>query len=348
MPMTDSSAARTSTARTSTAGPSAADGPTPPARTPSPGTIARYQVPRASKSSLAAATTFGPLLASIIAIALVPLPWSLLLVPVAAAFLVRTFILMHDCCHGSLFRSHRANDSIGFVAGVLTATPFMQWRRDHAIHHATSGCLDARGVGDIRTLTVREYLDSGRWSRFAYRCYRNPFVLLGVGPVWLLLKQRWRTKETAGRRERASVHATNIGLLAMLTGLVFLLGPLKFLVVYLPAVELATAAGIWLFYVQHQFEGAYWERRDAWNFGSAAIAGSSYLRLPRVLDWITGSIAFHHVHHLSPRIPHYNLRRSHDENPALGPVHVMTLRESLRTFSLKLWDEDARAMIGWR
>ncbi len=321
---------------------------TPPVHTSSAKTFARYQAPGTWKSAAATATTIGPLLAIFAAMVLVPLPWTLLLIPVAAAFLVRTFILMHDCCHGSLFRSHRANESVGFIAGVLTATPLKQWRRDHAIHHATSGCLDARGVGDIWTLTVREYLDAGRWVRLAYRCYRNPLFLLGIGPVWLLVRQRWRTKKTAGPRERANVYLTNVGVLAMLAALAFLLGPVKLLVTYLPAVELATAVGIGLFYVQHQFEGAYWARRGAWDYGSAAIAGSSYLRRPRLLDWITGHIAFHHVHHLNPRIPHYNLRRSHEESAMFGSIHVLTVRDSMRAFSLKLWDEDARAMIVWR
>jgi omega-6 fatty acid desaturase (delta-12 desaturase) len=268
---------------------------------------------------------------------------------VAAGFLVRTFIIMHDCGHGAFFRSRRANDIVGFITGVLTLTPYLQWRRDHAIHHATSGDLEERGHGDVSTLTVREYLALGRWRRFTYRVYRNPLVMLGIGPVWLIgIKHRFHTKDTAGRREIVNVHATNLAILALFVATSLLIGPLKVVALYLPAMFLAGATGIWMFYVQHQFEDTYWAVPPQWDYTTAAVAGSSFFRLPRVLDWITGSIGYHHIHHLSPRIPFYNLRRCHDENPAFGVARMLTLRESIRTFRLKLWDEERGRMIGWR
>jgi omega-6 fatty acid desaturase (delta-12 desaturase) len=307
----------------------------------------QYETPRTGKSVLAVITSIGPLVLAFTLIALLPLGWSLLLIPIAALLMVRTFVLMHDCCHGSLFRSRRANAIVGFVAGVLTLTPFAQWRRDHAIHHASSGSLEHRGIGDIRTMTVNEYRSSSRWSRLHYRLYRHPLVLLGVGPAWLLIKQRWHTAKTAGRREITNVHATNLALILLVISLTVALGPAKLFAVYLPTVLLAAAIGIWLFYVQHQYERTYWASRPAWQYREAALAGSSWLHLPRPLDWVTGSIGYHHIHHLSPRIPHYNLRRCHNETPQLGAPHRLSLVESLRTFSLKLWDEERQMLVGW-
>jgi omega-6 fatty acid desaturase (delta-12 desaturase) len=266
---------------------------------------------------------------------------------VAAGFLVRTFIIMHDCGHGSFFRSRRANDLVGFVTGTLTLTPYAQWAKDHAIHHATSGRLDKRGYGDIETLTVGEYFALGRLGRLQYRIYRHPAVLLGLGPLWLVLKQRLHTPGSAGRREVLSVHLTNATVLLMLVAASLLVGPRVVAAIYAPTVFIAAAAGIWLFYVQHQYERTYWATGGDWDYSTAALAGSSFYRLPRVLDWMTGSIGFHHVHHLSPRIPNYHLRRAHDENPYFQQAHRLTLGESVRTFSLKLWDEEQGRMVGW-
>jgi omega-6 fatty acid desaturase (delta-12 desaturase) len=267
---------------------------------------------------------------------------------VAAGFLIRTFIIMHDCGHGSFFRSRRANDVVGFITGVLTLTPYVQWRRDHAIHHATSGHLDERGFGDISTLTVREYLNLTRWRRFCYRVYRNPLILLGVGPIALIVRHRVHNPKSAGRKEIVNVHATNLAILVLFTLASLVVGPWKVLSLYGPAMFLAAAAGIWLFYVQHQFEDTYWAEAGEWDYTVAAVEGSSFYRLPRVLDWITGSIGFHHVHHLSPRIPNYNLRRCHDENPLFQQARVLTMWESAKTFSLKVFDEERKRLIGWR
>jgi omega-6 fatty acid desaturase (delta-12 desaturase) len=296
------------------------------------------------------AVTLGGLFAALAAMHLaLQVSWLLAVAPcvVAAGFLVRTFIVMHDCGHGSFFRSQRANDWVGFVTGVLTLTPYANWSKDHAIHHATSGRLDKRGYGDIDTLTVDEYLALRPLRRLSYRLYRDPVVLLVLGPLWLLVKQRLHTPGAAGRREIVGVHATNAAIVLLAAGASWLFGAAAVAAVYLPTVLLSAAAGIYLFYVQHQYQGTYWESGGRWDYETAAVAGSSFFRLPRALDWITGSIGYHHVHHLSPRIPNYLLRRAHDENAYFHGACQLTLAESLGAFSLKLWDERERRMIGW-
>jgi omega-6 fatty acid desaturase (delta-12 desaturase) len=312
--------------------------------------VARYQQPSVCRSLTQLAVTLLALGGAFVAMhfAMRVTYWlALALSVVAAGFLVRAFIIMHDCGHGSFFRSRRANDLVGFVTGALTLTPYTQWAKDHAIHHATSGRLDKRGYGDIETLTVEEYLALGRLGRIKYRFYRNPAVLLVLGPLWLVLKQRVHTPGSAGRRELLGVHLTNATILLGLAAASLLVGPRAVVAIYAPTVFVAAAAGIWLFYVQHQYEQTYWASGKDWDYATAAVAGSSYYRLPRVLDWMTGSIGFHHVHHLSPRIPNYYLRRAHEENPYFHQAHRLTLRESLHAFSLKLWDEERGRMVGW-
>jgi acyl-lipid omega-6 desaturase (Delta-12 desaturase) len=314
--------------------------------------VARYQRPSPGRSVLQLCTTLLPLVATFVAMyfALGVSFWLVLpLAVVAGGFLIRTFIIMHDCGHGSFFRSRRANDLVGFITGVLTLTPYTQWRRDHAIHHATSGHLDERGLGDVTTLTVREYLQLGWWGRFKYRLYRNPLILLGVAPLWLMaIRHRFHTPGSAGRREIVSVQLTNLSILALFLATSLLIGPLRVAAIYLPAMTIAGAAGVWLFYVQHQFEDAYWAGEGEWDYAAAAVKGSSFYRLPKVLEWFTGHIGYHHVHHLSPRIPNYLLPRAHRENPVFQQAPTLTLWQSVRTFSLKLWDEERRKLIGWR
>ena len=314
--------------------------------------VARYHRPSPGRSVLQLCTTLLPLLATFVVMyfALRVSFWLVLpLSVVAGGFLIRTFIIMHDCGHGSFFRSRRANDLVGFITGVLTLTPYTQWRRDHAIHHATSGHLDERGLGDVTTLTVREYLQLGLWGRFKYRLYRNPLILLGVAPLWLMaIRHRFHTPGSAGRREIVSVQLTNLSILALFLATSLLIGPLHVAVIYLPAMAIAGAAGVWLFYVQHQFEDAYWAGEGEWDYAAAAVKGSSFYRLPKVLEWFTGHIGYHHVHHLSPRIPNYLLPRAHRENPVFQQAPTLTLWQSVRTFSLKLWDEERRKLIGWR
>lgn len=277
-------------------------------------------------------------------------PWAtLVLLFPTAGLLVRTFIIMHDCSHGSFLPWPKANEAIGFITGVLTFTPFAQWRRDHALHHASSGDLDRRGHGDVHTLTVEEYLALPRFKRFKYRLYRHPFVLFGLGPLHMMILQRFRGPSLAtGPQQLWSVWMTNVALAGLIAIGILAFGFKAVFLVYLPAYYIASAAGIWLFYVQHQFEEAYWERREDWDYATAAITGSSHLKLPRLLEWFTGSIGLHHVHHLGPRIPNYLLRKAHEENEIFEQAPQMTIRDGLRTLRLTLWDEQRRRLIGFR
>ncbi len=261
--------------------------------------------------------------------------------------LVRTFVIMHDCAHSSFLPGRRWNDLVGWVSGVLTMTPFTQWRHEHALHHASSGDLDRRGTGDIATLTVREYLALSRWGRFRYRLYRNPMILFGVlGPLYIIVGQRLvPTHVPPAHRKKLSVWGTNAGILALAAGAWIAFGPRALFLVYLPAFYIATAVGVALFYVQHQFEDAYWEGHEGWDFQTAAIEGSSYLKLPKILQWFTGSIGLHHVHHLGPRIPNYRLQRCHDENALFHKAPVVTLSKSIGTMRLALWDEERRRLV---
>jgi omega-6 fatty acid desaturase (delta-12 desaturase) len=320
--------------------------------------VAGFERPDVCRGTAQVLTTLGLFAASLYAtyrsLAL-PYGVTLLGATVCGAFLVRTFLLMHDCAHGSLFPSRRANDAVGFVAGVLTLTPFVQWRRDHVLHHASAGDLDRRGHGDVHTLTVREYRARTRWGRLRYRLYRHPLVLLGLGPLHLAGGQRYRPRSRAtGDKERASVLRTNLALLALLAlvvGWSLVIGLKAVALVYVPVFFVAGSIGIWLFYVQHQFEGTHWAPHDDWDYATAALAGSSYLRLPRALQWLTCSIGLHHVHHhvhhLSPRVPNYRLQACLDAHPALSRATCVTTRDARRAFSLKLWDEDAGRLVGF-
>jgi omega-6 fatty acid desaturase (delta-12 desaturase) len=268
----------------------------------------------------------------------------------AAGFLIRLFIIQHDCGHGSFFRSRVANDTLGFVLGVLTLTPYGYWRRTHAIHHATSGNLDQRDIGDVTTLTVREYLGLSLWKRLRYRLYRNPLFLFGIGPVYLfVLRHRFPPNlPRTWRRGWASVFMTNLVILVVIVGMWRAVGFQAFLMVQLPITVIAATAGVWLFYIQHQFEDTYWEKSDTWSFYAAGLHGSSFLDLPRILHWFTGNIGVHHVHHVCSRIPNYRLLECLRENPELKQVTHLTLWKSLNCIRLKLWDEDGRRLVGFR
>jgi omega-6 fatty acid desaturase (delta-12 desaturase) len=265
----------------------------------------------------------------------------------AAGFLVRIFIIFHDCGHGSFFRSRRANHFWGVVTGVLTYTPFQHWRHDHSIHHATSGDLDRRGVGDIWTLTVNEYLDAPRWKRLAYRMVRSPFVLFVLAPAYVFLIQHRLPSRASGTRERWSVLWTNLTLLAIVFAVSLAIGFERFVLIQLPVSMIAGAAGVWLFYVQHQFEGVTWKRREEWDFVAAALDGSSFYRLPKVLQWFSGNIGFHHIHHLSPAVPNYNLEKCHRAEPLFQSVTPITLLGSLKSLSFRLWDEQQARLVGY-
>jgi len=275
--------------------------------------------------------------------------WLTLAVAVAAGgFLIRIFIIFHDCGHGSFFRSQRANHFWGFVTGVLTFTPYHQWRQKHALHHATSGDLDRRGTGDIWTLTVQEYFEAPRWKRLAYRLFRNPFVLFVLLPLYLFLIHQRFPSPAVGRRERLGVHWTNGALLLIAIAMSMTIGIKAYLLIQLPVMMITGTVGLWLFYVQHQFEGVYWKRREHWGFAEAALHGSSFYKLPRILQWFSGNIGFHHIHHLSPRIPNYNLEKCHQADPLFQSVKPITLVSSLRSFTYRLWDEQRGKLIGYR
>jgi omega-6 fatty acid desaturase (delta-12 desaturase) len=272
---------------------------------------------------------------------------TLLLAVPTAGFLIRIFIIQHDCGHHSFFRSRRANDILGQLCGLLTLTPYYLWRRTHSRHHASSGDLDHRGHGDVDVLTVEEYRQRSTWGRLKYRLYRNPILMFVFGASFLfVLRQRFTLGVPAAwRRERRGVHLTNLGLAAGLLAGWYAIGLTPFLMVHLPIVIIGATIGSWLFFVQHQFEDAYWQPHPSWDYHRAALAGSSYYRLPRVLQWFTGNIGFHHIHHLESRIPNYNLNACYDENPALRDAVTFGIRDSLRCTRFKLWDEGRGRMV---
>jgi acyl-lipid omega-6 desaturase (Delta-12 desaturase) len=307
-----------------------------------------YAEPRLGRSLLDLATSVVPYLAlSVVMYMALGVSYLLVLVIAvpAAGFLVRTFILFHDCTHGSFLRSRRANAWLGVVLGLLVYSPFLRWRHDHAIHHATSGDLDRRGGGDVRTLTVTEYHALPPRARLAYRLFRNPLIMFGIGPIVALLIGPRLVARDARPRLRRSVIGTNIALAILVGLLCWLLGWSNFVLVQAPTIMLAGSAGIWLFYVQHQFEDAYWENTEGWSYADAALRGSSYLKLPKVLQFFSGNIGLHHVHHLNARIPNYNLQRAHDENAIFKDVPILSLTDGLRAVQLKLWDEDRGHLV---
>jgi len=276
-----------------------------------------------------------------------PYPVTLALAVPAAGLAIRIFILFHDCCHDSFFASRRANRIVGYVTGILTFTPFDAWRNSHITHHATAGDLDNRGTGDVWTMTVAEYLASSRWKRLGYRLVRNPFFLLLVVPFWLSILAYRIPPRGEGRSAAASVWITNLGLAAILAAFALTVGWQTYLLVQIPVVIIAWTAGVWLFYVQHQHEDAYWESAENCDPLRAALQGSSYYKLPRVLQWFTGNIGLHHIHHLRPRVPNYHLQRCQDTIPALQAIRPLTLRRSLKSLAMNLWDEETRTMVSF-
>jgi len=263
----------------------------------------------------------------------------------ASGFLLRTYIMFHDCSHGSFLPSKRANRWLGMALGVLVLTPFLQWRHNHAVHHATAGDLDRRGGGDVPTLTVAEYYSRGLRGRLGYRLYRNPLVMFGLGPLFAMVISPRLVPRSARPALRHSVYATNIALALLVASACWLIGWRDYLLIQGPTAMIAGSIGIWLFYVQHQFEDTYWERGGDWTYPDAALRGSSYLRLPQPLQWFSGNIGLHHVHHLNARIPNYNLQRAHDDNPIFDGVPIVSGWDGLRAVRLKLWDEDRGRLV---
>jgi omega-6 fatty acid desaturase (delta-12 desaturase) len=269
------------------------------------------------------------------------------LIVFAAGFLVRTFVVFHDCTHGSLFASKHANRWFGRLAGLLVLSPFARWRHDHAVHHATSGDLERRGVGDIITLTVAEYRSRSLRGRLGYRAIRNPLVMFGLGPIVAMVVGPRIATRAQRPRLRHSVLGTDALLALVFALLCWSIGWQRFLLVWAPPAMIAGSVGIWLFYVQHQFEDAYWRSDGEWTYAEAALRGSSYLKLPRVLQFFTGNIGLHHVHHLSARIPNYNLERAHRENAIFHEVPTLSLLDGLRAVNLKLWDPDSGRLVSF-
>jgi omega-6 fatty acid desaturase (delta-12 desaturase) len=312
--------------------------------------VAPFQVPSLSRSIWQIVNTIVPLVACWY------LMWRFLDVSywytlgisvIAGLLVVRVFIIFHDCGHGSFFKSKLANDIVGFIAGMITFTPYGHWRWQHAVHHATSGDLDRRGEGDIWTLTVKEYLEASPGKRMVYRVTRNPFILLVIGPLFLFMLYQRVSSSGAKGKDRASVFWMNVALTFMVVGLSWLFGWKEYLMMQLPVTAVAGAAGIWMFYVQHQYEDVYWEHHGNWNYTTAALEGSSFYKLPKILQWFTGNIGFHHVHHLSSKIPNYYLERCHYSHPLFKSVKPLTFWNSLKCASLRLWDEESRRLVGY-
>lgn len=312
--------------------------------------VLKYQQPSLGRAVWQLVNTLGPLtLLWVLMYFAVQKSWWLAipLAALAGAFLVRVFIIFHDCGHGSFFKSSKANDIWGFITGMLTFTPYFHWRWEHSVHHATSGHLDKRGVGDVRTMTVEEYLKASRWQRFSYRLVRNPFVLFVLAPLGLFLVKQRFTNAKANDRERYSVYWMNFAIFCMAAILSYFFGIGTYLLLQLVVLIVAGTSGVWLFYVQHQFEGVYWERAEKWDYTAAALQGSSFYKLPRVLQWFSGNIGYHHLHHLSPRIPNYNLERCHKSDPVFQSVKPVTLLGSLKSLTFRLWDEQRRQLVGF-
>lgn len=310
-----------------------------------------FQKPNRNAAIWQLVNTFGPLTGIWIALYFVyPISW-LFAIPLAilgGLFLVRAFIIFHDCGHGSFFRSKKANDVLGFITGMLTFTPYHHWKWEHAMHHATTGDLDRRGIGDVWTLTVKEYLASSRTTRINYRLVRNPFILFIFAPLFLFfVLERFPSKKSKPREKR-SVMMMNLALVTWGVCMSAIFGFIPWLIIQLVMMSVAGCSGVWLFYVQHQFEDAYWEETKNWDFTTAAMEGSSYYKLPKVLQWFSGNIGFHHIHHLNPRIPNYNLERCHHSDPFFRNAPELNIFTSLRSIKYRLWDEDNGKMISFR
>jgi acyl-lipid omega-6 desaturase (Delta-12 desaturase) len=314
--------------------------------------IPKYQAPRLRASLWQICNSFLPffLLWYLMVLSLdVSYILTLALAVISSGFMARIFIIQHDCGHGSFFKSQKANDAVGMIASVLTLTPYHYWRKSHAIHHAGAGKLDKRGIGDIYTMTVDEFLAQSRWGKLKYRVYRNPIVLFVLAPAFLfaVIYRFPISRMNALRRVEASVWLTDLAIAAIAAGMIMLVGWKTFLAVQIPITIATSGLGMWLFYVQHQFEDTYWSKTNEWDFAAAAIHGSSFYRLPKVLQWFTGNIGFHHVHHLSPKIPNYLLEKVHAEVPEVQGASVLTLKTSLRSMPLTLWDERRKKLISF-
>jgi omega-6 fatty acid desaturase (delta-12 desaturase) len=310
-----------------------------------------YQHPHLGRALWQCTNTLGPILAIWIILYFLPDASWLVTIPLAALaglFLVRAFIIFHDCGHGSFFKNKKANDALGFFTGMLTFTPYHHWKWEHAVHHATNGDLDKRGIGDVWTMTVEEYITSSRWIKVSYRLLRNPFILFGLAPLFLFMVLERFPSSKSKPRERRSVYLMNFTLLLYGTAMSLVYGLVPFLIFQTIMMGVAGGCGIWLFYVQHQFEDTYWAQGKDWDFTTAAMEGSSYYKLPKIMQWFSGNIGFHHIHHLNPMIPNYNLERCHYSDPFFQVAPELNLLSSLKTIKFRLWDEANCKMISFR
>jgi acyl-lipid omega-6 desaturase (Delta-12 desaturase) len=328
--------------------------------------VAPYRQPTLASSLWQLANSFIPffLLCYLMYLSLGVSYWlTLALAPLAAGFHLRIFIILHDCGHGSFFKSNRANAIVGSICGLFTFTPYYHWRHFHAIHHATVGNLHRRidgellpltikkytqNNGDVLTLTVKEYQSLTAWEKFVYRFYRNPYLLFLLMPLILFLLVHRFSNPRAAKREKNSVKFTNLALLALILGLGFTLGFATLALIMLPIMLISATIGVWLFYVQHQYEDTYWQPKESWDFATAALKGSSFFKLPKILHFFTGNIGFHHVHHLNPRIPNYNLAKCHNSHPVFQDVVAINFVQSFKSVTLRLWDEDQQKMVGYK
>jgi len=326
----------------------------PPDPEPTPqawrSSIARHERASASRSLLDLATSVLPYLVLTVAMYLsldVSVWLTLALSIPAAGFLLRTFIVFHDCAHGSFLATKRGNLWLGRFTAFLVFQPFANWRHNHAVHHGTAGDLDRRGTGDVPTLTVAEYASRTPKQRLAYRLFRSPVVMFGIGPIWSLMIGPRIWSKNQRPRMRHSVWLTNLALAIVIGAIFWLVGPLAWLLVQMPTAIIAGTMGVWMFYVQHQFEDVYWESTENWSYDDAALQGSSYLKLPKLLQFFTGNIGLHHVHHLSAKVPNYNLQSAHDQNEIFHDVPVLGVRDGLRAVRLKLIDPESGRLLTW-
>ena len=310
--------------------------------------ISRYNIPDPVKSWWQIINSVGPyLILWVIMVKTIGMSYwlTLLLAVFAAGFMIRTFIIFHDCGHGSFFKSKRLNTVVGIITGLMVYTPYHRWTKEHKIHHQTVGNLDKRGTGDVTTLTVEEYSKLTKWQKFGYRFYRNPFFLFGIAPILLFTILLRFTKKEMSAKEKLYIHLSNLALAVAITLLILAIGWKTFLLIQLPILYIATVHGVWLFYVQHQYRHVKWTETEGWDYMSIALNGSSLFKLPALLNWFTGNIGYHHIHHLSPLIPNYNLKRCHNENSIFQQVKPLTFFTAFESLFLRLWDEKRQMLI---
>jgi omega-6 fatty acid desaturase (delta-12 desaturase) len=313
--------------------------------------IKRYNKPDKIKSWWQIINSLGPyIFLWVVMIKTIEISYwlTLILSVIAAGFMIRIFIIFHDCGHGSFFKSKRLNTIIGIITGLIVFTPYHKWHYEHHIHHQTVGNLDKRGTGDVKTLTVEEYSKLTGWQKFSYRFYRNPIFLFGIAPILLFTIVQRFTKKNMPVRDKIRVHLSNLALIGVIVLMMFFIGWKTFLMIQLPVLYIATVHGVWLFYVQHQFRNVLWTKSETWDYKNTALKGSSMFKLPPILNWFTGNIGYHHIHHLSPGIPNYNLKKCHNENQLFKEIKPITFFSAFESLLLRLYDEKRKMMVSFR